>query len=104
MAGVSMHVLEFLSIATDSEHFEWHAARPHSGILGASTAHACPDEAMHAAEQQHFHVAVVDRSLLGRDSGQLISRLKAAHGHLQVIVLSGHGDALSVAGSRPRCL
>jgi DNA-binding NarL/FixJ family response regulator len=47
---------------------------------------------------------VVDRSLLGRDSGQLISRLKAAHGHLQVIVLSGHGDALSVAGSRPRCL
>ena len=73
----------------------WSAASRRRGMCVVGV--GGPDQALHAAGQQHFHVAVVDRSLPGRDSGQLIARLKAAHGHLQVIVLSGHGDAASVA-------
>jgi DNA-binding NtrC family response regulator len=55
------------------------------------------DQALQAAQRQHFHVAIVDRTLPGSGSGQLVARLKAVNHDLRVIVLSGHSDPLSMA-------
>ena len=58
-----------------------------------------PAEALHAAGQQQFQVAVIDRSLPGQDGLELMAGLKAGNSQLQVIVLSGHSDQASIDGA-----
>ena len=54
------------------------------------------------ASRQSFHVAIIDRSLAGQDGIQLMVRLRERSPQLQVIMLSGHGDAEIIAYARDR--
>lgn len=58
--------------------------------------------AIEAAQQHGFQVAIVDRSLAGHDGVDLMVRLREQLPELRVILLSGHGDAQSVAEARDR--
>lgn len=67
-------------------------------VASATTAQA----AIEAAEQHGFKVAIVDRSLPGEDGVELMIRLREQRPELRVILLSGHGDAQSIAYARDR--
>lgn len=67
-------------------------------VASATTAQA----AIEAAQQHGFQVAIVDRSLPGQDGVELMIRLRERWPELRVIVLSGHGDAQSIAHARNR--
>jgi len=54
------------------------------------------DSVLDVAAEQAIDVAVMDRTLRGRDSLGLIAGLRAIHPNMQVIVLSGRGDQASI--------
>lgn len=58
--------------------------------------------AIEAAQQHGFQVAILDRSLAGQDGVELMVRLREQLPELQVILLSGHSDAQSIAYARDR--
>lgn len=55
-----------------------------------------------AAERNGFQVAILDRSIAGQDGVELMVRLREQRPELQVILLSGYGDAQSIAHARRR--
>lgn len=61
------------------------------GRLGYDvTAVRLPQEALDAAVNREFHVAVIDYFLPHMDGVQLMQRLKGLNAGVQVILLSGH--------------
>ena len=61
-----------------------------------------PQSALETAGRDSFHVAIVDRSLGGVDGIDLMAQLRECQKQLQVILLSGHGDADAIALARSR--
>jgi DNA-binding NtrC family response regulator len=49
-------------------------------------------DALEAAGQQKFDLALVDLKMSGMDGRELLARLKASHKYLEVIILTGHGS------------
>jgi DNA-binding NtrC family response regulator len=49
-------------------------------------------DALEAAGQQKFDLALVDLKMPGMDGRELLARLKASHKYLEVIILTGHGS------------
>ena len=49
-------------------------------------------DALEAADQQKFDLALVDLKMPGMDGRELLARLKASHKYLEVIILTGHGS------------
>lgn len=49
-------------------------------------------EALELCVDDKFDLALVDLKMPGMDGKELLSRLKAAHGFLEVIILTGHGS------------
>jgi DNA-binding NtrC family response regulator len=50
------------------------------------------DQALGLCEDDLFDIALVDLKMPGMDGKELLSRLKAAHEFLEVIILTGHGS------------
>jgi len=61
---------------------------------------ASVDRLLDIAAEQPIDVAVMDRTLRGRDAVSLISGLRAIHSHVKVIVLSGRADQGSIDQAR----
>lgn len=53
--------------------------------------------ALAVVEQQAFDVVLMDRSLHGQDSFELIPELKRIQPSIRIVVISGHADPQSVA-------
>ena len=49
-------------------------------------------EALALCTDDKFDLALVDLKMPGMDGQELLTRLKAAHQHLEVIILTGHGS------------
>jgi len=49
-------------------------------------------EALALCAHEQFDLALIDLKMPGMDGRELLERLKAAHRHLEVIILTGHGS------------
>ncbi len=46
-------------------------------------------EALHLVDQRRFHIILLDRSLPDSETGQTVQVMRAAAGHVPIVVLSG---------------
>ncbi|MFC1585249.1 response regulator [Fibrobacterota bacterium] len=62
-------------------------------LRGFEVIKACNgEEALKAARESRFDLAILDLKMPGMDGKQVLEKLKSCHKHIEVIMLTGHGS------------